>query len=97
MAIERTTKVVNGQTVVMEIDPEADAFCARFTAESDAHKRLGFALNSRNVSTIGRGKHTGNMARANSAKEYKGTCSNKEWKRRRRSREESKLAREQVA
>jgi hypothetical protein len=99
MAITRNRKrIIDPAGIVreveVEIDPEADAVTSRFLTAGDIQRRLGFNLDSRNASTIGAGKHTGNMAKANAAKEFVGTCTNKEWRRRRRAKDAARLRRQ---
>lgn len=80
--------------IVRERDPEVDAKVERFRVSDRIQRSLGYHLDSRHASTIGAGKKTGNMSHAMAAREYKGTVTNKEARKRRRRREANFLARQ---
>jgi len=82
--IIRERKIINGMVVEVERDTAADEVIRRFSVAGKVQARLGFSLDSRNASTMGAGKNTGNMAKANAAKSYVGACSRKTWRDRQR-------------
>jgi hypothetical protein len=96
VARETRNVIINGivQTVEVEIDPVVDEKVKRFQVADRIQRSLGFHVDSRWASTLGPGKNTGNMSKAHAAREYKGTCSNKEARRRRRAKDARRLARQ---
>lgn len=82
-----TKRIVDsyGRVVEVEIhkDREMDRKMQPYLNASKRQNNLGMNLDSRHASTIGAGKKTGNMKKANAAKEYKGAVTNKAWKKRR--------------
>jgi len=100
MAAIRTMerRIVNGRVVEVEVerDAEMDQYTRRFEVANKVQKDLGFHLDSAAASTAGKGKHTGNMAKANAAKGYVGACSRKTWRERQRAAAQRKLTRESL-
>ena len=97
--IRTTKRIINPisgivEEVTIEIDREADAMCKRFQTASKIQAGLGFSLDSRNASTMGAGKHTGNMSKAMQARNFSNPCSNKRYKEIRRSRDAVSLKRQ---
>jgi len=83
--IIRTTKkvIVNGVVtlVTVEVDKRIDEKIRTFEVAGKIQASLGFSIDNSANSTIGKGKHTGNMAKAGMARNYKGTCSRKAWRK----------------
>lgn len=94
MATIRERKVVDGVVVEVERDAEMDAYTRRFEVAAQVQRRLGFPLDAAAASTVGKGKHTGNMKKANAAKGFVGACSRKTWRERQRQAAQRKLTRE---
>lgn len=95
--IRTTKRIVNPisgivEEVTVEIDREADEMCKRFQIANKIQAALGFNLDSRSTSTLGAGKHTGNMSKAMQARNFSNACTNKAWRERRRSRDARALA-----
>ena len=72
--VERIEKIIliNGipQKVIMEIDKKENQIIKNHLENIQRMKRTSF--NNSGRSTIGKGKKTGNMAKANQARNYKG-------------------------
>ena len=97
--IRTTKRIINpisGRVieVTIEIDKAVDAQMTRFQTASKIQRELGFSLDSRHTSTLGAGKHTGNMGKAMKARNFSNPCSNKAWKERRRQRDAKSLKRQ---
>ena len=84
-ATKRIIDPISGivREVEIEVDRKADEMTSRFQVAADVQRSLGFNLDSRDASTIGRGKHTGNMAKSMAARTYKGNASNKAFRNKR--------------
>jgi len=84
--IIRTTKkvIVDGVVTVVEVEVDAriDEKIRTFEVAGKIQRDLGFSIDNSTNSTIGKGKKTGNMAKAGMARNYKGVCSRKAWRKR---------------
>jgi len=94
MATKRIIDPISGRVIEVQVERDAalDAQTRRFEVAKSTQRSLGVTLDSRHASTMGAGKHTGNIGKAMQAREFKGACTNKAWRERRRQRDARAMA-----